>query len=136
MYRRILSLAFVALAACHAARGPEMRVIGVQDASPHEVVYVQVTNPASHSMRLTKLQYTFAADTGKEVAAGEVDLSREVPAGAAVVVEIPLDSDTPTQAGPFTLRGELTAELDQIVRTFGVSAQVSPQPAQPAQATP
>ncbi len=117
MTRSFLLLACVALAAaCHGGRGPEMHVIGGLDSTPHEVVYVQVTNPASHSMRLTKLQYTFAADTGKEVAAGEVDSSREVPAGAAVVVGIPLEPETPNTSGPFTLHGELTAELDQIVR--------------------
>jgi hypothetical protein len=102
-----------------------MRVIGVHDSqSAHEVVFVQVSNPASHSMRLTKLEYTFDADTGKEVASGEVDLARDVPAGAAVIVEVPLDSDAPPAAGPITLRGTLTAELDRIERSFPVSAQV------------
>jgi hypothetical protein len=131
MTRQMYALAFVALAACHGGRGPEMRVIGVHDTAPHEVVFVQVTNPASHSMRLTKLQYTFAADTGKEVAAGEVDLSREIPAGAAVVVEVPLDAESPDAAGPLALHGELTAELDQIVRIFSVSAPVSAHVATP-----
>jgi len=106
-----------------AAGRPEMRVLGVHDASvAHEVVFVQVTNPASSSMRLTKLDYTFAAE-GATVSTGEVALEREVPAGAAVVVEVPLDVESSKQ---LTLQGVLTAELDQIVRTFQVQAQIDP----------
>ena len=112
-----------ALAACHPAKSPELRVLGVQDAARrHEVVFVQVTNPASAPMRLTKLDYTFAAD-GATVATGELPLERDVPAGEAIVVEVPLDSDS-TQA--MTMQGVLTAELDQIVRTFPVTAQIRP----------
>lgn len=97
-------------------------MLGVQDAARHEVVFVEVTNPASHVMRLTKLEYKFAAD-GATVSEGAVDLAREVPAGSTVVVEVPLDSDKHT---PMTLSGRLTAELDQMVKTFSVSAQVQP----------
>jgi len=46
-----------------------------------------------------------------------------VPAGAAVVVEIPLD--TPSEM-PLTLSGTLTAELNQIVEIFSVSAEIEP----------
>jgi hypothetical protein len=81
-------------------------------------------------MRLTRLEYTFAA-AGQTVSAGAVALARDVPAGAAVVVQIPLDSpaeqphvQTPVQM--MTLSGKLTAELDQIVQIFSVSAQVAP----------
>jgi LEA14-like dessication related protein len=108
---------------CHLGKTPELRVLGVHDApSAHEVVFVQVTNPASQSMRLTKLEYTFAAD-GATVSTGDITLERDVPAGAAVVVEVPLDSDS---TKPMTLQGVLTAELDQIVRTFQVEAQIRP----------
>jgi LEA14-like dessication related protein len=109
------------LAACHAQKSPELHVLGAR----HEVVYVQVTNPANHPMRLDKLEYKFAADHGKTmVAQGELPLdAREVPAGAAVVVEVPLDVDA---SKPMTLTGTLTAELDEIVRSFQVSAQIQP----------
>jgi LEA14-like dessication related protein len=119
-------IALVAFAAsafgtgCHSAKAPELRVVGVHEEPRHDVVFVQVTNPASHAMRLTKLEYTFAAD-GATVSAGELALAREVPAGAAVVVEIPLD--TPSEK-PLTLSGKLTAELNQIVQTFSVSTQL------------
>ena len=96
-------------------------MLGVHEEPRHDVVFVQVTNPASHAMRLTKLEYTFAAD-GATVSEGEVALARDVPAGAAVVVEVPLDS--PSEK-PMTLSGKLTAELDQIVQTFSVSAQIA-----------
>lgn len=126
MSRWIFALAAAALAVGCAGGTPEMRVIGVHDsASPaHEVVFMQVSNPASHAMRLTKLEYTFAAETGKEVCAGEVELAREVPAGAAVIVEVPLDTDAPPTAGAMTLHGTLTAELDRIERSFPVTARV------------
>jgi hypothetical protein len=39
-----------------------------------------------------------------------------------VVVEVPLDAESDK---PMTLQGVLTAELDQIVRTFQVQAQIS-----------
>jgi hypothetical protein len=57
------------------------------------------------------------------VSEGELALAREVPAGAAVVVEIPLDS--PPEK-PMTLSGKLTTELDQIIQIFSVSALIAP----------
>jgi len=120
---RALALAVVcafALVGC-APKGPEVRVLGIHEARRHEVVFVEVTNPASRSMRLTKLEYTFASQ-GSTVSTGKIALAREVPAGSAVVVEVPLELSVD---GPMTLQGKLTAELDQIVRTFSVSAQVS-----------
>ena len=117
----VLALALGATA-CHSARSPELTVLGVRERPRHEVVFLQVTNPASRPMRLTKLEYTFASQ-GTRVASGEVSLARDLPAGAVVVVEVPLETDT---AGPMTLRGTLVAEVEQIVRTFTVSAQVDP----------
>lgn len=108
--------------ACATSKSPELRVIGVQDAPAREVVFVQVTNPAPRPMRLTKLEYTFAA-AGATVSTGALDLERDVPANAAIVVEVPFDA---TSEVPLTLTGKLTAELDQIVRTFKVSAAVDP----------
>jgi LEA14-like dessication related protein len=101
-------------------------VLGVHDqiaTQQQQVVFVQVTNPANHPLKLTKLEYTFAAD-GATVSTGEVPLGeREVAAGAAVVVEVPLDSASDK---PMTLQGTLTTELDQVERTFPVQAQIAP----------
>ena len=122
----VATLFSLALFACQSAGGsPQLRVLGVHDevaTQQQQVVFVQVTNPANHPLKLTKLEYTFAAD-GATVSAGEVPLEREVAAGAAVVVEVPLDSASDK---PMTLQGTLTTELDQVERTFPVQAQIAP----------
>ena len=120
MFRALAITAFVALVtACHPQSPPELRVLGTR----HEVVYVQVTNPASHAMRLDKLDYKFEA-AHQTVAQGELPLgARKVPAGSTVIVEVPLDAEADK---PMQLTGELTAELDEIVRIFSVSAQIQP----------
>jgi len=119
-----VAIATAAAAGCHAGTSPQLHVLGVHEEPRHDVVFVQVTNPASRAMRLTRLEYRFAA-AGQTVSTGEMALARDVPAGAAVVVEIPLDS--PSEQ-PMTLSGRLTAELDQIVQIFSVSAQIAPNP--------
>ncbi|HEY0192262.1 MAG TPA: LEA type 2 family protein [Kofleriaceae bacterium] len=130
MVRRLVQLCLtLALAAgCHANKSPELRVVGLHEEPRHEVVFVQVTNPASHVMKLTKLEYSFAAN-GTKISEGEVALRREVPAGEAIVVEIPLDRPSET---PLTLSGKLTAELNEIEQTFSVSARVDPSQIAPA----
>jgi hypothetical protein len=110
----------LAATACQPPRSPQVTVLGVREAPRHEVVFVQVTNPASRPMRLSKLDYTFASQ-GTQIASGELVIARDLAAGAAAVIEVPLESGT---TGPITLRGTLVAELDQIVRTFTVSARV------------
>ena len=121
-FRPLLGLALLAALlagpGCATTHGPEVRVLGVNSAPRRDVVFVQVTNPASRPMRLTRLEYTFASH-GSTVATGAVPLRRDVPAGAAVVLEVPLVGGS---EGELTLRGRLTAELDQVVRIFTVSA--------------
>jgi hypothetical protein len=116
-----LSIALGAATGCHTGKKPELRVLGVQDA-PSSHVFVQVTNPARRPMKLTRLEYVFASD-GKPVSQGEMRLYREVPAGAVVLLEVPLEADTTTT---LTLRGTLTAELDQMVRSFKLDAEIQP----------
>ena len=84
------------------------------------MVFVQVTNPASQPMRLTKLEYAFAA-SGQTVSTGEVALSRDVPANSTVVVEVPLDVE---RENGLMLKGRLTAVVDEIVKKFPVSAKI------------
>jgi LEA14-like dessication related protein len=84
------------------------------------VVFVQVTNPASAPMRLTKLEYVFAAQ-GTTVSTGELALARDVPGNSTVVVEVPLSVE---RDGALTLKGRLTAVVDEIVHNFSVSAKV------------
>nr|HEX4318467.1 hypothetical protein [Kofleriaceae bacterium] len=123
----VLACAVALATGCHPPKPPELTVIGssaAADEQSREVVFVQVTNPASRPMRLTKLEYTFAADTGATVSSGELALSRDVPAGAAVVVEVPLDAQP--AAGGMTLKGTLTAQLDELVQSFQLSAKIAP----------
>jgi hypothetical protein len=125
MVRFVVALLLVAAGAagCHSAKTPELRVLGVNNTADSHV-FVQVTNPAAKPMRLTRLEYTFAsAASGTTVAEGELALAREVPAGAAIIVDIPLDAEA---TETLTLRGKLTAELDDLVRSFKVSAQIQP----------
>ena len=51
-----VSLALAAATGCHAARSPELRVLGIHDA-PSSHVFVEVSNPARRPMKLTKLEY-------------------------------------------------------------------------------
>lgn len=112
---------------CRTTQSPQLHVIGVHEEPRHDVVFVQVTNPAGRAMRLTRLEYRFAA-AGHTVSTGEMALARELPAGAAIVVEVPLDTPPAKPiTQPMTLYGKLTAELDQIVQSFSVSAQIAPQ---------
>lgn len=122
----LLLLALPLAFGCATARSPELRVLGIHEARRHEILFVQVTNPANRPMRLTKLEYRFAAGSAT-VSKGELALAREVPAGEAIVVEVPIEVPaTAAPREPLTLRGKLTAVTDQIVRIFNVSAEVAP----------
>ncbi len=118
----VVALLLTVVVGCATTRSPELRVLGVHEESRREIVFVQVTNPASRPMRLTKLEYRFAAGSAT-VSEGELQLAREVPAGQAIVVEVPI-LGAPRE--PLTLRGKLTAVTDQIVRIFNVSAELQP----------
>ena len=121
---RVLALSVLCAVAtgCHSAKGPELRVLGVHEASAAHV-FVQVRNPASRPMRLTRLEYKFASAKGTTVSEGDVSLERDVPANSVVVLEVPLDAESSEE---LTLEGRVTAELDQYVRTFTVEAQIQP----------
>jgi hypothetical protein len=121
----VLAFGTAGAGGCHTGRTPELTVLGVQDSQ--DVVVVQVTNPASRPMRLTKLQYSFASSSGETVSEGEMPLSRDLPPGAAIVVEVPMDLPASSE-GSVQLRGLLTAVSDEIVKTFRVSAQVQTPP--------
>jgi hypothetical protein len=126
MLRLVLAVSFALTLAtgCHSGKSPELRVLGTHNTAS-SYVFVQVTNPARRPMKLTKLSYVFAsANSGATVAEGEMQLYREIPAGAAAVVEVPLDAES-TEA--LMLRGTLTAELDEMVRSFKLTAQIQPQ---------
>lgn len=124
----VATLLALAAAGCQSSASPQVRVVGVHQA-PASHVFVQVTNPAQRPLRLQKLEYVFASSKGTTVAEGSLPLTREIPAGAVAVLEVPLDTQS---SEPLMLRGRLTAELDQIVRTFKVSAEIQPHFASPS----
>lgn len=117
-----VALLLTFIVGCATTRSPELRVIGVHEEARREVVFVQVTNPAARPMQLTRLAYRFAAGS-QTVSEGELELAREVPAGEAIIVEVPMTS---ASNEPLTLRGKLTAVVGQIVRSFNVSAEIQP----------
>ncbi|MFN0252137.1 MAG: hypothetical protein ACKV2T_35000 [Kofleriaceae bacterium] len=117
----------IAVSACTGAQTPSVRVLGVHGGNEimsrqQEVVFVQVTNPASKPMRLTRLDYVFASH-GQTFSEGAVPLARELPANSAVVVEVPLIGEAPHDQ-PITLKGKLTATVDEIVKSFSVTAKI------------
>ncbi len=116
----------IAVTGCPAAQTPSVRVLGVQEAPRREVVFVQVTNPANKPMRLTRLDYVFASQ-GQTFSEGAVPLARELPANSAVVVEVPLLVDAP-EGETIELTGKLTATVDEIVKSFSVSAKIEADP--------
>ncbi len=115
-----LGLASAVAGGCAAQQRPSLRVVSVEQNAPKPVLLVQVTNPESRPIRLQRLEYTFAGST--HATQGEVVLSRDVAAGAAVVVEVPIDGLD--GQGPFILEGNLTAMIDRIIRTYPVTAKV------------
>jgi LEA14-like dessication related protein len=120
-----LSVLFaVAVTGCHSGKTPELRVLGLQDQAISSHVFVQVRNPASRPMRLTRLQYTFASAKGTTVSEGDVVLEREIPAGSEVVLEVPLETQATSE--PLEMTGKVTAETGTYVRTFTLLAQIQP----------
>lgn len=106
---------------CAAQQSPSLRVVAVEKApAARPVLLVQVTNPERRPIRLQRLEYTFAG--AAHVTRGAVQLSRDVAAGAAVIVEVPVELDG--QKGPFKLQGSLTALIDRIVRIYPVTAEM------------
>jgi hypothetical protein len=115
-----LSVLLAIATGCHTGRSAEVSVLGVHE-TPDAHVFVQVRNPANRPIRLTRLDYTFASARGATVSEGQIALAREIPAGAAAVLEVPLGTESTEN---LRLEGTLTAEQDQIVRTFTVAAQI------------
>lgn len=109
---------------CAGGTRPGLKVLGVEQSQRLQVVFVQVTNPARHAMRLQRLEYSFASsESGSVVQRGELALGRDVEGGAAIVVEVPLEISFVD--GPMTLKGNLIAELDKMTRVFPISATVT-----------
>jgi hypothetical protein len=114
-----IALGLAAASGCAAQQRPSLRVVSVEQNTAKPVLLVQVTNPEVRPIRLQRLEYTFGS--AGHTTQGEVLLSRDVAAGAAVILEVPIELDG---QGPFTLEGNLTALIDRIVRIYPVNAKV------------
>lgn len=106
-----------------------MQHTGAMAKGEDTLLYVRVVNRAKRPMRLERLSYTFGAD-GAAGASGEVRLGRDVAAGSAVVVEVPVDLLARADAAgtKLTLKGRLFATLDKIQQSFPVEATVVTEP--------
>lgn len=127
----------VALCASCGGATPRIAVLGL-DEPPGEraredhtiVVFLEVVNPTSLSLQLSRLRYQLSAGTGAAGEAGipgEVALARVVTAGATAVVEIPvtLPAASPPGSGAapgtrYTLSGELFAAFDHLEHSWPV----------------
>lgn len=115
-------------AGCYSSVAPQLTVLGVQPtAKPQQqVVFVQVTNQVGRTLRLQRLEYTFAASGSTKAwpaQVGELTLARDVPAGSTVVLEVPL-RDEGAATGPVTLSGHLITERDRIETSYPIHAAV------------
>lgn len=126
---RLHLAALLLVGACTASTAPQLKVLGVERARHSEaaVVLVQVVNHAQRPMQLERLQYSFAA-AGSEPTSGELALDRTVEAGAAVIVQVPIDLGTTAIApgAKLVLDGELSARENAIEHSFPVHADVTP----------
>ena len=122
-------LGAASVAGCRSAPSAQLHVLGIEH-SPNpqgpvaDQIFVQVVNTAKKTMRLQRLQYTFAgAGAGADPGRGELALAREVAPGSSVIVAIPIDlaSLPDGEVGAVTLNGRLFAELDRIVQQIPVS---------------
>jgi hypothetical protein len=120
-----------ALAACGGAPRPQLKVLGMEHSERVREgrqikLFVEVVNYARRPMKLQRLQYVFGPTGSSDGARGEVQLSRTVDGGSAVVVEVAiLVGPGFVASGDLELRGRLFAEQDQVLRAYPVLAGVS-----------
>ncbi len=129
-----VALLVVAAVGCASPQRPQLKVLGVEQSGNvldgrQISLFVEVTNYAKRPMRLQRLQYVFGSD-GAPGAKGEVELSRTIEAGSAVVVEVPIlvpviSAELINAGQGVTLTGELITEQDRIIRAYPVSADVA-----------
>lgn len=136
MRRTLVFLVSIALAiwggaGCYSAAAPQLTVLGVQPSVQprQQVVFVQITNRVGRSLRVQRLDYTFASSRTMTPAwqpqVGELLVARDIPAGSTVVLEVPLAGGDDTM---LTLSGNLITQRDQIVTSYPIRAQFQPSP--------
>lgn len=119
-----------ALFACGSS-APHVKVLGVTDtqdegrrASRVMVMFVEVVNPTSSELQLSRLQYEISSEAWFK-GTGEVSLARALAPDSAVVVEVPVtlaDRRDGQAAGtiPYQLTGTLFAHDQEMERAYKV----------------
>jgi hypothetical protein len=128
------------LAGCGAHNSPRVNVLGVEEtrSAPRAalVVFVEVVNPTSRALTLSRLEYRVRAASWFE-SAGQVSLSREVGAQSSTVVEIPVPVERAAKAEdgtiPYVLEGRLFAHEDRLERSWDVAVKGALGTLQPGQ---
>jgi hypothetical protein len=120
------------VAGCAAGSSPRVNVLGVEESSAAPraslLVFVEVVNPTSRALTLSRLDYKVRASSWFE-SAGQVRLSREVGAESSTIVEIPVPVDRAATADggmiPYVLEGRLFAREDRLERSWNVAVKGS-----------
>jgi LEA14-like dessication related protein len=121
------SIAFAA-AACTTAR-PAIKVIAMSQArttsAPKVLVYMEVVNPTSRDLRLSRLDYRLEADAWFE-SQGSIQLGRAVAPKSSTIVEIAVPvrrlEGQSADAVLYKLKGRLFARADHVERSWKVDA--------------
>jgi LEA14-like dessication related protein len=121
--------AILLMAAGCSTTGPSVKVLGVQQAraTPTQqiTVFVEVVNPTSRELTLSRLEYRVRASSWFE-SEGAVALSRQIGAESSAVVEIQVPVKHMASAEeedtiPYTLEGKLFAREDRMERSWNVA---------------
>lgn len=105
-----------------------MNVLGVQEtkAAPQSalLVFVEVVNPTSRALTLSRLEYRVRASSWFE-SEGKVTLTRQVGAESSAIVEIPVPVQRAASEEdgriPYVLEGTLFAQEDRAERSWDVA---------------
>jgi hypothetical protein len=124
----LLAIALAAFVSACATSSPRVTVLGVEQAhqTPRRslLVFVEVVNPSSRDLRLSRLEYRVRADSWFE-SSGQVEVEREIGAGSSAVVEIPVPvrhaGESHAGSIPYTLEGRLFALENKIERSWKVA---------------
>jgi hypothetical protein len=123
-----LVISLAATAGC-STTGPSVKVLGVQHArqAPAQqiTVFVEVVNPTSRELTLSRLEYRVHASSWFE-SEGAVALSRQIGAESSAIVEIQVPVKRAANARdedpiPYTLEGKLFAREDRMERSWKVA---------------
>lgn len=113
---------------CASSARPRVNVLGVQEtrSAPRSglLVFVEVVNPTSRALTLSRLEYRVRAASWFE-SEGQVSLTREVGAESSTIVEIPVPVQHAASGEDgtiqYVLEGKLFAREDRAERSWDVA---------------